>query len=378
MVTIPPFDLLVVGAGPAGCSAAIAAASQGVPTLLIDAKTRIGEPSHCGEFVPARLFAEHDLDRGCLMNRVEFMETRVVSWDVSASPEQGEEPAEAGGRTLFVSDIRSSGFIIDRVRFDRDLARAAASRGVVVLCAARLIKQEQDTWIFRHNGKAWSVQPRLIIAADGAASAVASALGVRRPAFLRGIQAEAPLNQPSDRCLVFLDRGFLGGYGWVFPKKTSANVGLGTVVGRDVRPAVLLDAFLERLIAEGVIRQGKLAMSAGLIPISGIRPELVQGNVVFCGDAAGLTHPITGAGIPQAIISGTMAGHFAAESLRSGSAQPLREYQREVKAMYQGVIGHAMSKRDVMMRQWNEPDFRGTCEQSWIGFKGYRKRVRIP
>ncbi len=376
MVTIPPFDLLVVGAGPAGSSAAIAAASEGVSTLLIDAKARIGEPSHCGEFVPAKLFAEHGLDRACIMNRVEFMETRIVSSDPVRSSDLASQPQDRGEHIVSSSETRSSGFIVDRVRFDRDLARAAAAQGVLVLCAARLLKREGRIWVFRHNRQTHSVQPRLVIAADGAASSVATALGMRRPAFLRGVQVEAPLTEASDRCLVYLDRDFVGGYGWVFPKKISANVGLGTVVGLEKSPAILLDAFLERLIYEGVIRPGRLTMSAGLIPVSGMRSELVRDNVLFCGDAAGLTHAITGAGIPQAVVSGTMAGRFAARSLKTGSDQPLLDYQTEIQAMYRGVLGHAHSKRDLMTQLWNVPDFLSTCEETWIGCKGYRKRVR--
>ncbi len=357
-------------------SAAIAAASEGVATLLIDAKSQIGEPSHCGEFIPAQLVAEHNVDRSCIMNRVEFMETRVVCSNLAQSQDHVNSRGDGARETVCVSKTRSSGFIIDRVRFDRDLARAAAAQGVMVLCGARLLKREQSTWVLRHNRQTCAVRPRLVIAADGAASTVAAALGLHRPAFLRGIQVEAPLTGASDRCLVFLDRDFVGGYGWVFPKKNSANVGLGTVVGLEKSPAIHLDAFLERLIAVGVIRPGRLAMSAGLIPVSGMRQELVRDNVMFCGDAAGLTHPITGAGIPQAVVSGSMAGRFAAQALKSGSNQPLLEYQTEVEVMYRGVLGHARSKRDLMTQLWNEPDFLNTCEQTWIGLKGYRKRVR--
>jgi digeranylgeranylglycerophospholipid reductase len=376
MPTIPPCELLVVGAGPAGCSAAIAAASRGVPTVLIDAKTRIGEPSHCGEFVPARLFAEYALDRSCIMNRVEFMETRVMVRDEPCADPSTLNSGEEIGETVCTSETRSSGYIIDRVRFDRDLARAAAAERVLVLCATRLLGHEHDAWAFRHNKMTYRVHPRLVIAADGAASTVASVLGMSRPVFLRGVQVEAPLVTASDRCLIYLDRGFVGGYGWVFPKKSSANVGLGTVVRGDVSPVALLEAFLTRLVADGVIGPGRLTMSAGLIPVSGMRSELVKGNVLFCGDAAGLTHPITGAGIPQAVVSGGLAGRFAAEALASGSEEPLLAYQSEVRSMYQGVIDHARAKREVLNNLWNDLDFLHLCEKTWIAFKGYRHRVR--
>ena len=231
MLTIPPCDLLVVGAGPAGSSAARAAAARGVRTLLIDAKARIGEPSHCGEFVPARLFSEHALDRDCIMNRVEFMETRVMDSGASVSECSANRSGEDVQEPLCTTEMRSSGFIIDRVRFDRDLARAAASEGAYVLCSTRLLGCEQAAWTVSCQGQTHTVSPRYVIAADGAASRVAVLLGMKRSGFLRGIQVEAPLAAGSNRCLIYLDREFVGGYGWVFPKKISANVGLGTGYG---------------------------------------------------------------------------------------------------------------------------------------------------
>lgn len=376
MLTIPQIDLLVVGAGPAGSSAARAAAAKGVRTLLIDAKSRIGEPSHCGEFVPERLFVEHSVDRDCIMNRVECMETRVVDPDAAMGAPSESCSSDNPQEVLCTSEIRSSGFIIDRVRFDRDLARAAASEGAFVLSATRLLGCEQGEWIVSHQGETHTVSPRYVVAADGAASRVAALLGMKRPAFLRGIQVEAPLAAGSDRCLIYLDREFVGGYGWVFPKKISANVGLGTVTGKDANPRALLEAFLKRLTADKIIRPGRFTVSGGLIPVSGMRSELVKDNVLFCGDAAGLTHPITGAGIPQAVVSGTFAGRSVAAAVQSGSDQPLLTYQNEMNAMYKGVLGHAFAKRMLLMNSWSNLDFLKLCEGTWIGFKGYRQRVR--
>ena len=73
MARLTDCDILVVGAGPAGSSAAAAAANSGARTILIDAKARIGEPLHCGEFVPQMLFSEFPLDRGCIVQPVEVM-----------------------------------------------------------------------------------------------------------------------------------------------------------------------------------------------------------------------------------------------------------------------------------------------------------------
>ncbi|MBI5569925.1 MAG: NAD(P)/FAD-dependent oxidoreductase [Desulfomonile tiedjei] len=387
MPTIQPIDILVVGAGPAGSRAAAAAAREGAAALLVDTKSRIGEQPHCGEYVPARLFAEANLDRSTAMQPVDYMETRVVgsrqpSLEVrSDSPgndgcsKRTTEPDPTVKETLTVTTSSFPGFIIDRVRFDRDLARAAAAQGATVLCSTRLVRREHDAWILKSGKDEMTVTPRFVIAADGAASTVAALLGLAPPDYLRGVQAEVPLTRPLKGTLIFLDRDFVGGYGWLFPKGATANVGLGVAVAHDAHPGALLEELLGRLLQEGLISPGKLARSSGLIPVSGMRPELTRGNVILCGDAAGLTHPITGAGIPQAIFSGDLAGRYAVEALRKGNQQPLDEYGEEVRSWYGGVIGHAAAKRGVMMQLWRHEDFPRVCEETWIGFKGYKSRV---
>jgi len=363
-------DILVVGAGPAGARAARSAAEAGCNTLLIDAKPRIGEQPHCGEFVPTRLFTEFDLNRDCIQQKVDFMETRILG--LSASPAY-LNPDKA---VLRCTRIPSPGYIIDRVRFDRDLAREAASKGATVMCATRLLRREGRSWIVRCEGQEVLVKSALTIAADGPASSVAATLGMKRPDLLQGLQAEVPLTTSLDGTFIFLDKDFVGGYGWLFPKGTTANVGIGIVPGLGASGSQALQKFLERLRENGFVKPGRLALAAGVIPVSGLRENLVAGGVIFCGDAAGLTHPITGAGIPQAVLSGYLAGRAAAEALRTDSSQSLVGYENEIRAIYNGIINHALSKRALMMQHWNELDFESICEETWIGFKGYKKRIR--
>jgi len=359
-------DILVVGAGPAGSRAAAVAAEAGCSALLIDAKPRIGEQPHCGEFTPTRLFTEFHLNSDCVIQRVNFMETRVLD----AGCKSDSDAVLKSSRTM------SPGFIIDRVRFDRGMAREAAFKGATVMCATRLIGREDRSWMIQGRGQQILVTPKLTIAADGAASTVAGALGMKRPAFLQGLQMEVPLNSPLGDTLVFLDRDFVGGYGWLFPKGTAANVGIGIVPGAGQPTSRLLERFLESLCKNGLIKSGRLAISAGLIPVSGLRENLVADDVIFCGDAAGLTHPITGAGIPQAVLSGELAGRAAVAALKTDSKEPLTDYETNIRATYNGIINHALSKRTFMTQHWSDPDFEAVCEAAWIGFKGYKKRIR--
>ncbi|MBI4963430.1 MAG: NAD(P)/FAD-dependent oxidoreductase [Desulfomonile tiedjei] len=356
-------DILVIGAGPAGSCAASTAARAGMSTVLIDAKVRIGEQPHCGEFVPERLFVEFDMDQSSVIHRVDSMETRTI-----------EGVGQDSHKTKLVA---SPGFLIDRVRFDRDLAREAVAAGATVLCSTRLLRKENQDWFAGSGQEEMKFRPRFVIAADGALSTVARALGLKQASFLRGLQVEAPFCGVSDRTYIFLDRSIVGGYGWVFPKGKTANVGVGVDPRECPDTGRILAQFLSYLGGAGLIRPGQLARSGGVIPVSGVRDSLVVGNVVFCGDAAGLTHPITGAGIPQAVFSGRQAGQAVAEAIKSGSRQPLADYEAETKGRYGGIIDHALKKRRVMMDSWNEPDFDRVCERTWIAFKGYKTRERF-
>ncbi len=92
---------------------------------------------------------------------------------------------------------------------------------------------------------------------------MAGVLGLDPLQVIKGIQVEAPLSEPLNRTMVFLDRAFVGGYGWVFPKGNVANVGLG--VARDQNAGEILEKFLEGLRRSGVVRPGTLARSGGAI-----------------------------------------------------------------------------------------------------------------
>lgn len=369
MAVMLPCDILVVGAGPAGSRAAAAAAREGARVVLVDAKTRIGEQPHCGEFVPARLFSEFGLDRDSILQSVDTMETRVL--------EGSAAEGFSFGATILSRETTSPGFVIDRPRFDRDLARNAAAKGATVLCSTRLLRREGPVWFASSSGEDLSFQPKAVVAADGAISRVAKCVGLDSPEVLAGAQCEVPLAaRPLHRTIVFLHPSFVGGYAWLFPKGTVANVGLGIIPGNGVSPARLLQGFLAFLRSEGLVRSGCLARTGGVIPVSGLRESLVRDNVIFCGDAAGLTHPITGAGIPQAVLSGEAAGLAAAKAAKSGDYRYLVEYEAQMTGAYSGVMKHARSKRNFMTDRWNQADFAALCEETWIGFRGYNKRIR--
>ena len=126
-------DILVIGAGPAGSSAAAASAREGARTILIDSKSRIGEEPHCGEFVPRQVFNEWGLSKVSVIQPVDSMETLVLN--PTALPIRDSHyssvrrGSESDNGVLARESSVSGGYVVDRARFDRELAREAAEAG---------------------------------------------------------------------------------------------------------------------------------------------------------------------------------------------------------------------------------------------------------
>ncbi len=384
MCELSQCDVLVVGAGPAGSMAAARTASAGLHTLLIDAKRRIGAPPHCAEFVPSRIFAEFDITPRSVVQKIEYMETAILDEDAirfyQLKPckthfhHVGDVHASPSPAVLPSTRTPSPGFMIDRVQFDRELAHRAAQKGAIVLCDTRLVALDEDRWILRRGAVVQAVKPTYVVGADGALSTVARLLRLPRLKFQLGVQVQAPLYQPCADTMVFLHRSFVGGYGWLFPKRLGANVGVGMEPRPGARPWAVLHAFVEYLQRQRIIRPGVFATSRGLIPVSGPRASLFLKNVLFCGDAAGLTHPVTGAGVSQALISGDSAGRCIAAAMTHDGPDAATAYDTEMKNHFGRVMQHALSKRHCMTARWDQHDFEALCREWWIAYKGYKKR----
>ncbi|MFH0957877.1 MAG: NAD(P)/FAD-dependent oxidoreductase [Pseudomonadota bacterium] len=355
-------DILVIGAGPSGSSAALTAANEGLDVILVDSKARIGERPHCGEFVPYQLFRDFDLNRNSIVKQVDYLETWIV-----------ERNANIQFRK---SAIQSKGYLIDRPRFDRNLAGQAAAAGVLTMSSTSFVDFKGSMTRINSVGKDLLVDAKFVVAADGAYSKVRKRMGMEANDCLVGCQLEVPLKQNISNAMVFLDKGFCGGYGWLFPKGLTANLGLGMFPGSNITPADALNNFSNMLTQNGLTRPGWLARTGGPIPYRGIRFPLIKNNVLFCGDAAGLTHPVTGAGISQAVHSGHLAGASVAKAVKSQNMSFVNEYHDTIMGLYGAVFSHALSKKTLLVKHWDDEDFKELCEKTWISFKGYKKRER--
>ena len=296
-------DVLVVGLGPAGASAALAAAQAGLRVMAVERNVSPGLPVQCAEFVPGPIFDE--VPQAAI--------ARVQAIDRMITVVEGEAP-----------DITTGfrGQMIDRALFDQALIAKAQAAGAVCHFGQSLRTLGPDG-VTLADGSV--LAPRVIIGADGPLSQVGRSIGCINTALVDTRQITLDLLQAHDATDIFLRQDFPGGYGWLFPKGAVCNLGLGVLPSHRPHLKALLTALHSELVASGRVGSTILRVTGGLIPVGGIvglRGCLGTTQVLLAGDAAGLTHPVTGAGIAAAVASGRMAGEAAAAILAGEGARP--------------------------------------------------------
>lgn len=346
-------DVLVVGLGPGGGAAATAAAAAGLSVIAIDRKREIGVPVQCAEFIPLPL-SRHAMAPGVLAQRISGMTSVLPSGTAVDTP--------------------FSGLMVDRAAFDRELAGAAVAAGATVEAATSLVGLDANTGTARLRGPAGesTLHYRVLIAADGPHSTVARLLGLTPLQTVNTRQYTVPLLQPFDDTDIWLSPDYPGGYAWLFPKGDRANLGLGMDPQASEDMKTPLDRLHRELVAEGRTGADILARTGGAIPVGGLRDVLVAGSVLFVGDAAGLTHPVTGAGISAAVASGEAAA-AAARSWMDGDAAALTAYAEDMTDQFGEALKRAVCRRAELMRVRSTPAFADdvTHRRGWIAFDEY-------
>jgi len=346
-------DVLVVGLGPGGAVAAAAAARAGLAVIAIDRRAEIGVPVQCAEFIPLPL-GQHARGPGVLVQRILGMTSAL--------------PSGTSCRMDF------PGLMIDRARFDRALVDSARVAGAAIWRATSLVGVDAGDGLatLRSARGELGVHFRALVAADGPRSRVAAALGLPRLETVETRQYLVPLRVPGDTTDVWLSPDYPGGYAWLFPKGANANLGLGldTRLARDLKCP--LDRLHAALAAERRVGAEILARTGGPIPVGGMRRGLVERNVAFVGDAAGLTHPITGAGIAGAVVSGECAGKAVVRHC-AGDVNAWREYDEEIRDQFEASLERAVARR---RRLADRLKHRAACaddvhRRGWIAFPDY-------
>jgi geranylgeranyl reductase family protein len=348
------FDVIIVGLGPAGASAARAVAGGGASVLALERKSVAGTPVQCAELIPQLIASEAGDVHRSLRQRVDEMLTFV---------EDGE-----GDRTP-----NFPGQMIDRADFDAKLVEDAVAAGATCQFNT-MVRAIDDRGVLVTSIKT-RLKSRLIIAADGPRSLVSRAAGLNNTEFAETRQITVKLCGSYAATDIFLSADITGGYGWLFPKKDTANLGVGVSAHCKDRLKPLLNTLHDRLISEGRVTRGVLKVTGGAIPVGGIRGPigyLGATPVLLAGDAAGLTNPITGAGINAAVISGALAGEAALKFL-DGDTFALDDYRDGIEDLFKPAIDRALTRRKRLQSLYaaGVRPCPNDLRESWIAYDAY-------
>jgi geranylgeranyl reductase family protein len=332
-------DVLVLGLGPAGASAAAEAARRGCRVLAIDRKREAGRPVQCAELVPALL----EVDRTAVRQRIGAMSTFVED---DAADVQLDFP----------------GSMLDRAAFDAGLVARAADAGAQVRFGAAVSKVSPEGIVELADGT--ELRAPVVIGADGPRSRAGRAIGSVNTELVETRQITVPLKAPQAATDIFLSASIPGGYGWLFPKGEVANLGAGVSPSHRARLKAIVARLHLQKVREKKLGAEVLATTGGAIPVGGMLDPwglLRETLVLLAGDAAGLANPVTGAGIAAAVHSGRLAGEAAARGTPEA-------YEEELRDVFGAALGRALARRRELLERGLT---KSALRRGWIAYPEY-------
>lgn len=350
MIPEASYDVIVVGAGPAGSTAAMYAAKKGASVLLLDKKREIGSPIQCAGFLPdasevQALIREARLPDtlknypdSCVLQRIDTQ--RIVTPNCN------------------IKEFAVRGTVLDRRRYDQFLAEQAAKTGAELMIKTRVTKIEGTTVETSGVFGKHRIKAKAIIGADGPNSLVAKSKGLalkpesRETSVALEYQVRNVDIDPSSLEMYFGKDFVPGGYAWIFPEgQDRANVGIGIRSGM-AEKGVSAKEYLHRFMRDHPLAGPKLKnciimnVIAGIIPVNGAPERTATENTLIVGDAAGHVFATNGGGIPPAMIAGKVAGETAAE-FTFGMCR-LEEYDRRWRAQFGPALETSVQARKLM------------------------------
>lgn len=325
MLNKKQYDIVVVGAGPAGSTFARIAASKGLSVLLLDRKSKIGIPVRCGEGVMdsgLRLFHEP---------RSEWIAATVDKFCFVAP----------NGRSTTVQ-FQDKGYILNRNIFDNDLAVLAQDEGATVVTKVYVngLLFENDKVVGVKgicNSETFEIKSKLVIGADGVESRIGRMAGINTKLNLNDIDSGyqktiSGIKIDQNVCHFYVSNKLAPeGYLWIFPKgKDTANIGIG-ISGKSAINGESAKSRLNKFIDSKFPNHKVESISVGGIPLSKPIKQMVTDGVMLIGDAARTVNPLSGGGIILGMKSAAKAAEVAIKVLRNGiepSTINLMEYQK--------------------------------------------------
>jgi geranylgeranyl reductase family len=372
-LTQKKYDIIIIGAGPAGSLAAKYAVLNGAKVLMVEKKQEIGTPIQCAGFIPEASEVEELIPELTLPAEMKKISKKCI---LSKTKKQ-----RLIAPNLKDKEFDVSGFVLDRRLFDSDLAEQAVKEGADMICgtAAKEILSGSKEHTVKLNGVfgAAEVTGKIIIGADGPNSIVGKTFGLShsKKATPDAEEEEPSAGVPYERGIGFeykmtnvdIDTETLemyfgneyvpGGYVWIFPEGDGkANVGIGlrnSHSDEKMSARSLLNKFItEHPIASEKLKDGKImSIHSGIIPVSGAPDKTATHSAMVVGDAAGHVMATNGGGIPFAMAAGKIAGEIAAAAALEGACGrqlSVIDYEKEWRNSFGGALDSSVQARKMM------------------------------
>jgi geranylgeranyl reductase family protein len=286
-------DVAVIGAGPAGCSAALALARHGFDVVLLE-KAALPRYKTCGGGLLHRAFKllpplpSSVIERSFHSVALNFLGTKMNYTATRAQPIV---------------------HLTMRADLDCHLARTAARAGAHVIESCPVLHVAEHADFVEINSAPETFRAKFVVAADGVYSPTAKAAGWSElPALAPALEHEIYLDPENFARFSQMPRfdfnSIAAGYSWVFPKRNHLSVGILSTRRVETGLQKKLADYLNLL---GITRIQKTEKHGYLIPLAPRREPLARGRILLIGDAAGLVDPVMAEGISHAILSGQLA-----------------------------------------------------------------------
>ena len=328
----PVVDVLIVGAGPSGSTAATALAQLGHSVAIID-KAVFPRHKTCASWINALAFYRFPYLQPELDNLVDCPFYGIRFYDQSVA------------RHGTYNERQPSGYLTLRSKFDYGLVKVAAAAGATLYQGVRAVRIDEDkSGVHAQLCDGRTLSARFLLGADGSNSQIARWSGLRKSwshdQYVLCANEDIPYSAQGierfygERFPLFVSLRFNGmdGYGWVFPKPEYICVGIGGRVGRDTDIRAIVRTFAEKARAAELI-PSDLTISDpdyALDPAGAVHkmPTLTKNRTILIGDAGGFVSGSTGEGIYPGMVSGTIAADVVHDALKTGSTDVTAFNQR--------------------------------------------------
>lgn len=333
------YDVIVIGAGPAGSLAALNLAGAGYRVAIVE-KNGISRNKVCGGGITSRIlkrfpYLKKDIDAITLN---EISEIRFYSPTLKTIRSISDNPFY---------------LMVERTRFDSMLIGKCRKSGVTLIPSSKVtqvIIGKKSVEVATQDGSRMTA--KAVIGADGTNGITArlTKLNPRWPrngigiCIVKETAGEPPELMDRKGIHVFYGYDRKAGYGWVFPKKECINVGVGIIAGKRINMRGLWKNFVQELKTREIVSRSfdDNGFKSGILPMGGPLSKTYSDRLLLCGDAGGFVNSYTAEGIYYSMVSGETAAFALIGALKDNdlSEKRLGEYQR----LWKNEIGTELEK----------------------------------